>query len=645
MMEQPRAGSIARAARALAAVLALAAAAVTSAQAAPAPAGTVLGNAVSASFQSSNGQSYAIHSNEVLVKVQQVGSLVVTPKETSANVATDSFTIGTPYTRLFSIANTGNGDDAYVIAALGSGAGKVQSAKFVLADGSTIPIVIGSTASPAVHPGGTIGVSVTIDSTGIAPNTTFPIKLAAQSSVPGPIVSDSGQVWGIAQAAAHLVNPANPALPIAKLVDGQTSISANPGASVTYSVTVQNAGGGPARNALFDDAVPAGLAPDAASATLNGAAVPATLNGQDLRVAIGDIAGGSTITIAFKATLAPNLAPGTTYVNVAKITADNVSAVQTSPASIVAGVANLVFDGAASGNRPVAGAVVSLLDPATGAPVTLTGPAMPPNTQNANPYTTDATGAYGFGVEPPGSIYGQAKTSASGAQGGASARYVISIVAPLYRNRRIQLDLVQVAGGPLYNVTLTSLDAQPLALPGTFSLTSSNISIGQVFGIFGNLPLFHPGALQVTKLADRSAATAGDRVLFTLDVKNGSGGDMHSVSIVDTLPPGMVYGPHSAQIDGVHAEPAVSGRTLTWNLSSFDAGQDYQIVYAALILPSVQALTTLTNVVDATSDGVSAQARADVIVAPGAFSYNGIITGRVFERSSNAGVPGVLVYL
>ncbi len=78
----------------------------------------------------------------------------------------------------------------------------------------------------------------------------------------------------------------NPVLGIAKTVDNQPSIVANPGQSFTYRVTVTNTGNTPAFNVDVRDAVPSGVVVDASTISNGG-----TITGQDATTG-----GGGTIT-------------------------------------------------------------------------------------------------------------------------------------------------------------------------------------------------------------------------------------------------------------------------------------------------------------------------------------------------------------
>ena len=55
----------------------------------------------------------------------------------------------------------------------------------------------------------------------------------------------------------------------------------------------------------------------------------------------------------------------------ANLQADGIAQVATSPASVFVGLANVVYDGYAGASAPIAGATLTLVDPATKKPIAL----------------------------------------------------------------------------------------------------------------------------------------------------------------------------------------------------------------------------------------------------------------------------------
>jgi uncharacterized repeat protein (TIGR01451 family) len=610
------------------------------------PGGTLISNTASAVYADGAGTSYATDSNTVVVQVQAVASLTVAPKEAAVNPPLDSYVVGTPVTRRFIITNTSNITDAYTIQSATTTAGSITAINFVVPPaGPTVPVTVGATVSPTVVPGATMFVDVTVNTTGIAVGTAWFISIKAQTTVTGTangLQSDTGQRWAIAAFGPNLTV-------IKKLVNNQSSTQAAPNGTVTFSIAFTNTGGLPANNVVVTDVVPTGLHPNLGSVLINGvpAGGQATLVGQTLTVTIPVVAAAQSILITFDAVVDSGAAPGTTYVNTASVRATGIGPFPSSPASVFVGIANVVYDGYGGAAHPIAGAQLTIAKPPSITPFTLTGVGVPPNAPNVNPYTTGATGLYSF-------AFG---TGQFGGVGG-DARYILTVTAPSYLNRRIELVLRADPTGTLYTATITALDGQLLAVPGGFALTPGPVTLNNVFNILGNIPMFTAHPILIAKNVDREAVVTGDRLIFAVTFTNASLATLTNASLVDTLPPGIAYGPGTARVDGVPVEPQVNGRVLTWPFGTLAPGATHTIVYAAVVLPQAQINTTQVNVATLTAFAqgapLSASAQASVaILGGGAFSFTIPITGRVFiDRTGigtfapgDKGVSGVRLYL
>jgi len=73
------------------------------------------------------------------------------------------------------------------------------------------------------------------------------------------------------------------------------------------------------------------------------------------------------------------------------------------------------------------------------------------------------------------------------------------------------------------------------------------------------------GSLSVSKTTPLVNVARGQLVPYTITANNHSGQLLSDVSIVDRLPAGFSYIKGSALVDGVPSEPAVTGRTLSWD--------------------------------------------------------------------------------
>lgn len=614
-------------------------------------AGTRVENTATATYLDSAGDKLGAQSNTVVVTVNSVAAILVSPKEAAVDPSTESYTFETPIVRKFTITNTGNVTDAYTLTSATAGPAKITAISFVTPSG-TLPVTVGSTVSPQVAPGGTVTVRVDMTTLGIAAGFPFPIAIAARDTArtSAGLVSDSGREWAIATPPAVVAGLTGADSQVVKLVDGHRSTVAKPGQIVTYSVGFENYGGSPATNAILTDDVPTGLTVLPRTIELNGANVSAssTLKGQTLTVPAGNVPVKVPEVVTFQA-IVTTVPPGNSFVNIATLTADRVSSLSTTPASVFTGAANVVYDGYAGSSAPIAGAVVTLRD-ANGAVVPLPqkvagqSVGIPPNLANANPFTTGSDGGYSF-------IFAQNQLGSPVKPG----RYELDCVASGYQNRRIGITLTPDPTGVLYTAQLQSLDTQPLASAGTYTLTTSNVTLPEVFGLLGNIPMFAPHPLSITKTVDRDVATAGDRLAYTVTYGSNTSA-FAAVTLADTLPPGVAYAPGTARVDNLPVEPVRIGSVLRWSFK--DVAGQHTLTYDCVITPSVVAGATLVNVVAmnaiaASGARLSGTASADTQVIAGALSHRIVITGRVFVdlagtgrfRPGDTGVPGVTIYL
>jgi len=612
--------------------------------------GSPITNAATATYEVASGRLFTVVSNTVQTIVASVGAIAVSPKEARAATG-ESFGSGLPIDRTFTITNGGNVPDAFVITSVTAGGATLASASFVAADGTATPAVVGTTASVSVAPGASIGATVHLLTTAVAPGTTIAIALTARSTASGTVnglLSDTGVRWAVAVAPPSFTGPLGARTSVVKTVDDASGRQAQPGAPITYQVRFRNDGAAAATNVIVLDDLPAGIGPVVASVQLDGVAKNATLAGSTLRIEAGMIAPGTTHVVTFAAIVDGAATAGRSYVNVASISADGVAAVLTTPASVLAGSSNVVFDALLGRSHPLAGATVSLVDSASLKPLVLQpslGAAAGANPSGSNPFVTGADGAYAF-------------PAVSHAPGG-TVSFTILIRAAHYLDRAISATVVADGSGTLATVTLTALDGQALATAGGFTLTPAGVRLDNVDGLLGNIPMVPATALTVAKSADRAVADAGDRVLYTVTFGSSATTALGTTSIVDAPAGGLAYALGSAKVDGVSLEPAVAGRSLRWHVDALQPGQSHTITYAAVVLPGVADGATEVNTVTVAASfagtaivALTGTSSATLVVRAGVFSDRSTITGRVFAdggdgdfHAGDRGVPGVRIYL
>jgi uncharacterized repeat protein (TIGR01451 family) len=607
--------------------------------------GTSITNTATITFFDRNNVAITVASNTIVSTVAAVSSVVVGPNETACGAKTDSVVAGREFVRSFTITNSSNITDDYTIAASVS-AGSIVSLAYG-AGGASVQLANGAALPGTLPPGGTAQVLVTVDPGQAPVGTEIEIGLSAKSGAGSAVngqAASGAQQCAIVSGAAVLAGPGGTGTVITKLVNGSSFAQTAPGSTVTYAIAFSDGGGVAATNVVIADDIPAGVTAIPSSVLVNGTTPPAgsvSLTGQTLKIRIASLAPATPETVTFAATLSEAMPPGSTTVNVASISADNAARQTTTAATFLAGTANVVYDGLGGQGQPVAGAVVSLVNATTKLPIVPGGTPFAPNATNADPFATGGNGAYGFGLGPN--------------QIGP-VTYLLTVVAPGYENRQIRVTLVPGTGG-LYTATLAAEDGRLLARPGGFALTPGPVTLANVYGLLGNIPLFRAQSLTIVKTVDRSFAATGDRLVYSLDFSN-VGASLATATVTDTLPAGLFYAPGTGRVDDIPREPVRAGRTLTWSFPTL--ATEHSITFATVILPGTADYTVLTNVATvrafAPNDpalALSASSSVDTRIVPGVFTDSTIVTGRVFYdirgtgyfAPGDVGVAKVRVYL
>lgn len=127
----------------------------------------------------------------------------------------------------------------------------------------------------------------------------------------------------------------------------------------------------------------------------------------------------------------------------------------------------------------------------------------------------------------------------------------------------------------------------------------------------------------VEKTADRSVVTPGVPATYTLTYSaNGSGSIPPTVdgyTLADNLPAGMTYVAGSASPEPV-VTTAGGHQVLTWSLDDVPTNADQALSYQAVADDSVEPGEVLTNTVEASFAGLSANGRAQVTVATNGYT-------------------------
>lgn len=154
-----------------------------------------------------------------------------------------------------------------------------------------------------------------------------------------------------------------------------------------------------------------------------------------------------------------------------------------------------------------------------------------------------------------------------------------------------------------------------------------------------------PGAL--SKQALETQIMRGDRVGYVIESK---GITINPATIIDTIPPGFLYVPGSARVNGAPATPRIEGRNLVFAGLVPEKKQlklELTLLASAAVPPGVHVNTA--ELIDERLQLTAGTARAAVTVMPEHVFDCGDIIGRVFEdkngdgyfNDGEAGLPGV----
>ncbi len=591
--------------------------------------GTILRAVATATYSDNNRVAHSVFSNAITTTVAAVGALQLSPKEAGCDPKSDVFPTGSTIKRTFSISNTSNVSDAYSIVEATTTGGKVAAIAFIAADGTTTPAGIGA-VSPTIEPGGSIGVQLSVATSGLAVGTQISVGLVVRTTVSDTangLQSDSAQQCGIAVSGASFSYP-NLSNAIEKTVDGGAIKQIHAAARVRYTVAFTDSGATPAYNATIVDTLPQGVQADPSSIRLNGVVIPPStvnVNGSTLTIALGTIVPQVAQSLSFDATIPTAAALGTSLVNVANLSADNAPTVKTVPATVFIGSANVIYDANAGNGMPIANATIQI-DPSSGNAVAGSAATRHVMTAAAPLATLQSAsdGTYQFALTP--------------AQMGTPAHpavYEVLISARGYLDRRIGVTITPDPTYTMFAADETALDGQPLAAAGDFRLVPGPVHLDAVTGFVGNFPLFPKrSGLHIAESVDRSTASAGDRLVYSINFGNQNPYPLSATTVSATLPIGLAYANSTARVDGAPLEPARRGRSLTWTFSSLE--RSHTLTYATVVMPGVETGSTLTNSVTLAASApnnpnpLTASASTDVSISGGVFASRIVITGRVY---------------
>jgi uncharacterized repeat protein (TIGR01451 family) len=614
------------------------------------PAATVISNHAEATYEDGTGASFSTVSPTVTVTVLAISTLTVTPDETQP-----SATVGPneTITRLFRVCNAGNTPDLYTITRAEVNApAHITNLYFDTDASGTVTsadtlVNLNSSLSPRVQASACINVLAVLETNDVAPHSNITINLAARSNVVDAVNgrgTDEGTIINDVGTGPRLTGPDNASLPPSKLVNGNAQATVSPGNPFTYTIAFRNSGDVIARGVLISDDLPAGVEYVASSLRLEERdltdaedADEGTIRSRRIEVRLSEVAPNQIVRLSFKARLNGSTPAGVGLTNIAAISALNAAPVQSTTAIVVVDPFGIVFSGRGGAAAPVAGARVEILTDQEGTnhlqiPA---GVGFVPNTNNDNPYPTDAQGHFSFAFLP----------EQLGSQT-APARYFMKVTAHGYITRMLDLGIRPVSDG-LFAMTVSALDGQPLARAGGFELVNEPIEINDLAAVALNIPMFEQRGLEITKSVDKPRAEIGDIVTYRIEVNNPTAAPIKDVQVRDQLPESFHYAEGTARLNTGNAldnpvEPEVNGNELVFHIGELPHGATARILYRVRIGANAREgrqenLAVASGAFASGEQSRTQPARASVTVGGGAFSTRQILMGRVFEDVNGNG--------
>lgn len=275
---------------------------------------------------------------------------------------------------------------------------------------------------------------------------------------------------------------------------------------------------------------------------------------------------------------------------------------------------NLVFD--SSTGQPIDGAKITLVDAATGSPVTSFG--------------EDGQSAF-----PASVVSGQSAKDSSG------QAYPVSTGGFLFPRVPAGTYRLQITAPKGYQVDALATGKATQSLPGgpyllgpasygkTFTLTSS-----QRVGFDIPLSLASSQSLYIQLTGSSNQVAVGDMTQFVATVQNlDKTNAANQVQVVETLPAGFRYVKGSARLNGqVLADPEISsdGGQLRFNAGDIAAGDQSQVSFVAEVTATARLGRATTRAqASATGGVVSNTASFDLVITQDLMQSVNTLIGRV----------------
>ena len=294
-------------------------------------AGTVIDNTATATYDE-GGTPVEVDSNLNSLTVDELLDTVVAWDD-GADVATTPGATGGALT--FTITNTGNGEEAFLLSTVSTVGGDdydPTGVTIVIDDGDGVyepgidVVYVAGAGNPVLDPDETITVFVIANTPGgLSDGDRGGVQLTAEAvtgtGAPGTSFAGQGEGGGDAvvgttgadgeddgyfQVAAATVSLAKSAT----VADPFGGTNAVPGSTITYQIVATTSGSGSLPNLAINDAIPAGTTFVPGSITLGGTTLTDAADADagrfasnNVSVSLGTVAGGQTRTVTFQVTI------------------------------------------------------------------------------------------------------------------------------------------------------------------------------------------------------------------------------------------------------------------------------------------------------------------------------------------------------
>lgn len=497
------------------------------------PAGTAISNQANAAYRANNGQQMPpVASNVVVVVVQQVGAVNITPVTASRSTQINTL-VDYPST----VTNSGNGVDNLLLTASSSLGFTV--AMYRDANGNSVLDPGELAAGPVTQTG-----NLPADSTErIITRVTVPNNISLNGQTDILTVTATSAYEPTANAAGtYTTTIASAAMTFTKSVN----ITAPRGGDrVMYTIAYTNSGGSPATNVTVTDVLDGNLNYVTSSAV----PVPSGVTGQTITWNLGAVAPSGSGSITFQADVVNNATPGIEIHNVAQVAYNdgvnlvNITSIENNFITVQSGGVVTVDFGP---NRTGSGEAGDTLDYA----FTVTNNGSLSETFTLSYVSNqNLVWTYYQDVNSNGQIDpGDAQTTstgllASGGQYNVVARTILA-VAP--------------ANG---TVDATTFRAASTTNPSNFETTT------------GTTTLYIP-VMSLVKIADSPVPKPGREIRYQITYSNSGDGHALEFAVTDSIPPNTTYIPSSVKLNNVSKTDAADGDevTVSGNLITVNVG-------------------------------------------------------------------------